>query len=171
MRPTHPHPVPGRLAPSRQTLTPVPLDSSALRLGRPLNHGPHSLKTILRRSTRPRCVAPPPGHFFDFPQLDAVVEVMVRPEGVVIRASRDCFSEERKLCFIRELAAEGFIDEAVRWRPSGSLGGVRWHVDAAAFLPDAACVARTRRWMLRLLFSAGALWLCLMGTLLLLARQ
>ncbi len=131
----------------------------------------HSLKTILRRSPGPLRVAPPPGHFFDFPQLDAVVEVTVWPEGVVIRASRDCFSEERKVCFIRELAAEGFIDEASRWRPWGSPGGVRWLVEAAAFLPDAACVARTRRLMLRLLFSAGALWLVLMGSLLLLPRR
>ena len=116
-------------------------------------------------------VQPPAGYVFDFPRLDAVLEVAPSPEGVVIRASRNCFSEERKLCFIRELAAEGFIDEASRWRPLGSVGGVHWLVDAGGFMPGAACVAQTRRLMLRLIVSASGLWLCLMAVLLLHAAR
>ena len=131
----------------------------------------HSLKMVFRRSIRPVCPLPSPGHVFDFPQLDAVVEVTTSPEGVVIRASRDCFSEGRKQRFIRELAAEGFIDEACCWRPMGSLGGVHWLVDASGFMPDAASVARTRRLMLRLIFSSAGLWLCLIGLLLLHAAR
>jgi len=130
-----------------------------------------SLKMVFRRSIRPAGPRPPLGHVFAFPQLDAVVEVTASPTGVVIRASRDCFSEERKHSFIRELAAEGFIDEACCWRRLGSLHGVHWLVDASGFMPDAASVARTRRLMLRLIFSSAGLWLCLMGLLLLHAAR
>lgn len=116
-------------------------------------------------------VQPPAVYIFDFPRLDTAVEVTSSVEGVVIRASRHSASEERKLCFVRALAAEGFIDEACCWRPLDSLGGVHWLAEAGGFMFDAACVARTRRLTLRLCFSAAALWLCLMGSLLLHARR
>ena len=116
-------------------------------------------------------VQPPTVYIFDFPDLDTAVEVTSSVEGVVIRASRNCFSEERKHCFIRELAAEGFIDEAWCWRPQGSPGGVHWLVEAGGFMPAAAAVAQTRRFMRRLIFSSAGLWLCLMGLLLLHAAR
>jgi len=118
------------------------------------------------RVVKPR-VQPPASRVFDFPRLNAVVEVTSSVDGVVIRASRNCFTEERKQAFIRELAAEGFIDEACCWLPAGSLGGVLWLVDVSGFMPDAASAAQTRRFMLRLLFSVAGLWLCLMDQLLL----
>jgi hypothetical protein len=112
--------------------------------------------------------APEPRCFeFDFPRLDTAVEVETTSEGVVIRASRNTFSEERKRCFIRELVAEGFIDESCRWQSPGQPGGVRWMVDPTEFMPDVMRRAQTNRFMRRLIFSATGLWLCLMALLLL----
>ncbi len=109
----------------------------------------------------------PPCHVFDFPQLDTVVAVENSADGVVIRASRNSFSADRKACFIRELAAEGFIGEEFGshwWRDSGA---VRWIVDASGFMPDATHLAATRRCMWRIIFSTAGLWVFLMGFLLL----
>ena len=116
------------------------------------------LRPMPAHASRPRCFG------FDFPRLDTQVEVETTPAGVVIRASRPTFSAARKACFIRELAAEGFIDEDYRWQPTDR---VQWVVDASSFMPGAACVARTRRLMLRTFFSAAGLWLMMMSILLL----
>lgn len=110
---------------------------------------------------------PPPCYVFDFPPIDTVVAVEPSANGVIIRSSRNTFSAARKTCFIRELAAEGFIGEEYGSDWFSASGAVRWRVDAAGFMPDAACVARTRRFMLRLIFSAAGLWLLLLGLLLL----
>jgi len=109
---------------------------------------------------------PPPCHVFDFPRLDTVVVVEPFADGVVIRASRNTFTADRKACFIRELAAEGFIGEEYGSAWFSASGAVRWIVDAAGFMPDAAHLAATRRLMLRLIFSAASLWASLMGFLL-----
>ena len=122
-----------------------------------------SLKMVFRRSIRPAGPRPPLGHVFAFPQLDAVVEVTASPTGVVIRASRDCFSEERKHSFIRELAAEGFIGNDYLWRPAGD---VRWIVDPSHFLPGPECFTQNRRRLWRVLGTAFALWLVLLVSLL-----
>ncbi len=99
---------------------------------------------------------------FSFPPLDTVVAVETSPAGVLVRASRDSFSEARKACFIRTLAAEGFIGDEFYWK---SQDDVRWVVDAAWFMPGAASLAQTRRSMRRLLFCAVGLWLLLVGGL------
>ena len=101
---------------------------------------------------------------FSFARLDTVVEVETSTEGVVIRASRDTFSDARKVSFVRELAAEGFIEDDYRWRPLNARGGVRWIVDASSFLPGPDCVAQTNRFVVRLLLSATALWLVLLSS-------
>jgi len=103
---------------------------------------------------------------FCFPKLDTLVQVEAADEAVVIRASRDTFSEERKARFIRELAAEGFISDDYRWSPlgsSGGLGGVRWLVDFRWLKLDPLVIARTRRFMIRLLSGAILAWLMMIG--------
>jgi hypothetical protein len=105
---------------------------------------------------------------FYFDRLDTLVLVETRDETVVIRATRDTFSERRKEFFIRELAAEGFIPDECRWfSPAGGevAGHVRWLVDFSWLQPDEALAAQTRRFMLRLLSSATLLWLLLLGFL------
>ena len=106
----------------------------------------------------------PRTYTFDFPRLDTVVEVEAIEDRVVIHASRDTFSPARKACFLRELAAEGFIDEAFAGDWPGA-APVRWLVDPTEFLPAAASRAQTRRFMLQLFVSALGLWLGLMALL------
>ncbi len=46
---------------------------------------------------------------------DTELQVEVRDEDVVIRATRDTFTEDRKAAFIHELASEGFIPDDYMW--------------------------------------------------------
>jgi hypothetical protein len=112
----------------------------------------------------PRC--------FDFyvANLDTHVRVEESAGAVLVRASRNTFSEGRKLSFIRELAAEGFIADEYYWHPlagRGAFHGARWQVDYAWLLPDPALAARARRQLAKTLLVAAALWLALMGPLVL----
>jgi hypothetical protein len=104
---------------------------------------------------------------FSFPGLDTLVQVETIDDAVVIRTSRDTFSETRKERFVRELAAEGFIADACRWRPAirGTPPVVRWLVDRSCFLPSRERTARTRWFMIRVLLSATLLWLVQVGLL------
>lgn len=105
---------------------------------------------------------------FAFPALDTFVRVEAAGEAVVICASRDTFSEDRRQRFIRELAAEGFIPDHYRWLGSpapGSAGRVVWLVDTSGFMPGPARIAHTRRLMLGLFGGSLLLWLLLMGAL------
>ncbi|HUJ43719.1 MAG TPA: hypothetical protein VLW52_08945 [Opitutaceae bacterium] len=105
---------------------------------------------------------------FCFPELDTLVQVEAADGAVVIRASRDTFSEIRRQRFIRELAAEGFIPDQYQWLGSaapGIAGGVRWLVDASCFQPGPTRIAETRRFMFRLLGAGGLLWLLLISML------
>ena len=103
---------------------------------------------------------------FYFADLDTLVRVESSPDDVTIRATRDTFSERRKLSFIHELAAEGFIPEDCAWVPAAGSGfapGVCWRIDVTWLkdsLPDQACA---RRFMLRLLGGATLLWLLLLA--------
>lgn len=109
-------------------------------------------------------------HEFYFPNLDTQVLVDEAEDAVVIRATRATFSERRKIFFIHELAAEGFIDEAYRWFEGFGSGGflpVRWVVDRSWVQPNTNLAARTRRCMFLLLGGAAVLWVILMGLFLL----
>ena len=109
-------------------------------------------------------------YYFAFPTLDTVLQVDENDGNVTVRASRDTFSEGRKLRFIRELAAEGFIPDRFRWPGATSTraaDGVFWEVDGSCFRPDATHTAQTRRFMVRLLGATALFWLALMGLLLL----
>jgi len=102
---------------------------------------------------------------FYVPDLDNLLLVESSPEAVVIRAARDNFSERRKMFFIRELAAEGFIPDEYQWScgpGSYGQGGLAWLVDRSWIrLPD-AWARRSRCFMHRLLAGSCVLWLVLM---------
>ena len=80
---------------------------------------------------------------------------------VVIRASRDNFSEREKVCFIRYLAAEGFIsDEFEGFRNSGWHGGsITWLVNPGWPKHERVHLRRVDRFMIQLFASASVLWL------------
>ncbi len=104
---------------------------------------------------------------FGFPQLDTLLRVEVLDDGVIVRASRDTFTAQRKACFVRELAAEGFIPDEYRWFAQEDKGefhrGVRWLVDFSWMEISEVIAARSRRFMLRLLTCACLLLAILIG--------
>jgi hypothetical protein len=84
---------------------------------------------------------------------------------VVIRAARDNFSEREKVCFIRYLAAEGFIsDQFERFRESDWQGtSIAWVVDQSWVKREPAHLQRVDRFMIQLFVSASILWLAQMS--------
>ncbi|HZP60061.1 MAG TPA: hypothetical protein VFB27_07015 [Opitutaceae bacterium] len=102
---------------------------------------------------------------FYFPDLDTLVLVEESDGEVVIRASRDTFSEKRKRYFIRELAAEGFIPDSYEWfslAQPGGFHGVRWLIDFSWVKLPPAIITRARNAMFRIFSGAALLWLVLM---------
>ena len=85
-------------------------------------------------------------------------------DGVVIRAARDNLSDRDKACFIRYLAAEGFIsDEFESFGKSGSCRttSITWVVEPNRARRQRSQLERVERFMIQLLISASALWLAL----------
>ena len=102
---------------------------------------------------------------FYFPKLDTFVQVEESANAVVIRTTRDSFSNRRKAFFIHELAAEGFISDNYHWASEYSpveFSTVHWIIDYSWLKPDKMAMARTRRFMVRLILSAALLWIILM---------
>ncbi|HVS54560.1 MAG TPA: hypothetical protein VHD62_19550 [Opitutaceae bacterium] len=112
-----------------------------------------------------KTILPPSRRFeFCYPQLDTLMEVEETGHDVVIRVTRDVFSDEQKLAMVRHLAREGFISEEHLWCPA--LGrsrhvSVRWLVDVTWLVANPAARVASRRFMTRLFFGAGGLWLLL----------
>ena len=97
--------------------------------------------------------------------LDNLIQVESSDHGVVVRASRDNFTERRKYNFIRILAAEGFIPDELQWFATfGSTGGrgVRWIIDASWIRPSEEARRISGKFMRRFLAGSIALWLVLM---------
>jgi hypothetical protein len=70
--------------------------------------------------------------FYDA-RLDTHLRVEVDADEVLVRATRNTYSPGRRVCFLRELAAEGFIPDHYQWfnsEPSWSSVGVRRQIDA-----------------------------------------
>jgi hypothetical protein len=82
---------------------------------------------------------------FGFPLLDTLVRVEDRPEGALVRASRNTFSERQKEQFVGWLAAEGFIPDEYRWFPIGQARGVRWVIDISWIELPPSLFQRARR--------------------------
>lgn len=105
---------------------------------------------------------------FCFPDLDTLVQVEESDGEVVIRATRNTFTEQRKCYFIRELAAEGFIPDYYQWfslAQPGSFHGVRWVVDFSWIKLPPAILTQARNAMIRMFSGAALLWLILIVTL------
>ncbi|MGH7996221.1 MAG: hypothetical protein ACREFX_07710 [Opitutaceae bacterium] len=99
---------------------------------------------------------------FSFPEWDLRVLVEECEGEVVVRATRDRFSRQRKEFFIRELAQEGFIPDGYCWTTlaePGSFRGVRWIIDSSWLRVPVKVTVRARRFMIRLLASATVGWL------------
>jgi hypothetical protein len=101
---------------------------------------------------------------FCFIELDyTLVRVEETAGEVTILATADTFSDHRKICFIRELAAEGFIPDGYRWFSLTSqetyTRGVRWLVDSSWLKLDEAILARTDRLVRRYILPVILLWL------------
>src|SRR5258708_984500 len=108
----------------------------------------------------------PRQHEFYFPRFDNLILVENRPEGVIIRATRDNFSEQRKLFFIRELAAEGFIPDSYSWFSSSAVDtflSVRWVIDRSWVGLHPKMTRRTNRCMRRVLLGVSLFWVGLMS--------
>ena len=105
---------------------------------------------------------------FYFPDLDTRVLVEEDEDGVVVSATRNAFSEARKIFFVRELAAEGFIpDEYQGFCCFGARTWlkVRWLVDSSWVKATEVHAAIARRFIMRAFVSATLLWLGLMTAL------
>jgi hypothetical protein len=111
---------------------------------------------------------------FYFPYLDAAVLVEDFGDSVEIRATRDTFSDQRKVSFIRELAAEGFIDDSYRWfslAGAESYLGVSWHVDFSWLHLPRIMLERARKFMVRLLVGGFLFWAAQIACLYFVARR
>jgi hypothetical protein len=107
---------------------------------------------------------------FSFPQRDTLIQVENRGYEVLIRATRDTFTDRQKATFVEELAAEGFIPQACHWcsttpfrDPEGP--DVRWIIDYSWLELTEQVLAPSRRFMMRLFVGAGLIWLGLVATL------
>jgi hypothetical protein len=105
---------------------------------------------------------------FYFPDLDNILLVECHEdESVTVRASKDNVTDERKICFIRKLAAEGFIPDQYQWY-SGSTDGsvaVRWVKDYSWLKTHQPSKRRSNRVMARMFVAACVLWLAMMRVL------
>jgi hypothetical protein len=94
-------------------------------------------------------------------------------DSVVIRAARDNFSERAKVCFIRYLAAEGFISgEFEQFRKSDWRGtAITWVVGHGWVRREPAYLQRLDRFIIQLFVSASILWLAQMSLAFLCSTQ
>lgn len=106
---------------------------------------------------------------FFFPDIDTYVQVEnPDAENVIVRATRNTFSERRKVHFIRELAAEGFIPDGCQWYPlPAGMPHVHWVIDVSWLRLSRAAKSRTRRMMYVLLGGGFLVWTALLSGLML----
>ncbi|MDB6068466.1 MAG: hypothetical protein JWR26_4674 [Pedosphaera sp.] len=113
-----------------------------------------------------KAVKSPKQYEFSSQQPENYILVESCEDGVVIRAARKNFSNERKSMFIRELAAEGFIPDQFQWfsdpDTSGYMG-ITWIIDSSWLHLHAAVRRESERRFFQLIGSASLLWLLVMG--------
>jgi hypothetical protein len=106
---------------------------------------------------------------FYFPDLDNIILVECHEdESLTVRASKNNVPDERKIFFIRKLAAEGFIPDNYQWF-SGSMdgsNGLRWIKDYSWLIKtQQAVVRKSNRAMGKMLVAAGILWVMMIRIL------
>lgn len=104
------------------------------------------------------------GAEFYFPRNDTLILVENSSDGVLVRATQGTFSDLEKERFVRRLAMEGFIADSFQWFSWGQ-PNVRWVIDYSWVKLNPEMLAGTRRWMIKLLVSASALWVILILSL------
>ena len=108
---------------------------------------------------------------FKFPQLDTLVRVERSSDRVVVRATRDSFNEDRKIRFIHELAAEGFIPDGYQWYSGDATGtNLQWVVERRLSGVPESAIRTARRFMIGLLAAGAVLFLLCLLMLFLRAR-
>lgn len=108
-----------------------------------------------------------PSYEFSFPMKDTLILVENHADEVIVRATRDTFTEAQKASFIERLGAEGFIPSTCHWgQPLGYQGhdepDVRWVIDYSWLKLTEEILAPSRRFMIRLFAGAAVLWLILL---------
>lgn len=118
------------------------------------------------------CTQPNQCFEFSFPKLDTIVLVENLNDRVVVRVTRDSFSEERKVRFIRELAAEAFIPDCYQWYSGGGAlaANLEWIVENPSVAVPKSAILTARRIMIKLLIGGAILFALSLMMLFLRAR-
>ncbi|EEF62838.1 hypothetical protein [Pedosphaera parvula] len=90
-------------------------------------------------------------------------------DDVLIRATHDNFSDQRKAAFIRELAAEGFIPDHYQWfsdPDASNYLGIRWVVDSSWLQINNQIARKGEMLCGRALMVAAVLWVILVALVL-----
>ena len=105
-----------------------------------------------------------PSFEFYFPDVDTLLLAELRDDKVLIRATKNTFSEHRKINFIHHLASEGFIPDYYQWLANldPAWSNVYWRIDHTWLALHKATTLKTRKFMIGFLASAIALWSGLM---------
>jgi len=101
---------------------------------------------------------------FYFPDVDTLLLAEHQADKVVIRATKNTFSERRKITFIHHLASEGFIPDYYQWLSNldPAWSNIYWRIDYSWLRIHRATVIKARKFMIGFLASAIALWFGLM---------
>jgi len=101
---------------------------------------------------------------FYFPDVDTLLLAEHRDDKVLIRATKNTFSEQRKINFIHNLASEGFIPDYYQWLTNldPAWSNLYWRVDYSWLKTRRVSSPGTTKVMVGLLASAIALWMGLM---------
>ncbi len=102
---------------------------------------------------------------FYFSDLDNLLLVeSLEDESVVIRFTKDNLTEKRKIHFIRQLSAEGFIPDQYQWYSGSTFGAstVTWVKDFSWVKLPEKLMRRTSRVMKLVIAGSCILWLALM---------
>ena len=105
---------------------------------------------------------------FYFPDVDTLLLAEYSEGRVLIRATKNTFTVQRKIQFIRRLAFEGFIPDNFQWLSDldSKWLSVCWRIDHSWLKLPKNLNVRSRRFMVGLFASAILLWSGLMIMLL-----